>query len=83
MGQPQSQPERGRWRKSSYSTFNGSCVEASARWQKSSHCAGGECLEVATAGSVLVRDSKLGDASPVLSFTRAEWAGFTSALKLS
>jgi len=50
------------WRKSSYSTFNGSCVE------------------VATAGAVLVRDSK-NPAGPVLSFTAAQWAAFCARLR--
>lgn len=31
-------------------------------------------------GDVLVRDSKLGDASPILRFTPAEWAEFVTAV---
>jgi hypothetical protein len=51
-------------------------------WRKSTHSfSNGNCVEVATPGSVLVRDSKLGDASPVLVFTAAQWAAFTSSLK--
>lgn len=46
-------------------------------WVRSSFCSGGHCVEVAPAGGrVLLRDSKLGDASPVIEFTRAEWAAF-------
>lgn len=35
------------WRKSSHSTYNGNCVEASARWLKSSYSANGNCVEAA------------------------------------
>lgn len=44
------------WRKSSYSGTNGDCVE----------------LANLGDGIIGVRDSKLGDNSPVLSFTRSE-----------
>lgn len=67
------------WRKSSRSTNNGACVEASAAWRTSSHSAELNCVEVATPGAVLVRDSK--DPGPVLAFTRAQWSAFTTALK--
>jgi len=51
------------WRKSSYSTGDGN---------------GGQCVELAALpeGGVAVRDSKLGDQSPVVSFTRAELRAF-------
>jgi hypothetical protein len=48
-----------RWRKSSYSGTNGSCVELAQ-----------------TADGIAMRDSKLGDNSPVLHFTRAELRAF-------
>lgn len=53
------------WRKSSYSGSNG-----------------GACVEVAAlpASSCAVRDSKDPD-GPVLTFSRAEWRTFTTALK--
>jgi Domain of unknown function (DUF397) len=42
---------------------------------------GGSCVEVAQyAGFVLVRDSKDAN-SPVLAFTRAEWAEFVAGVK--
>lgn len=34
------------WRKSSYSGYNGNCVEVAAGWEKSSYCEGGACVEV-------------------------------------
>lgn len=50
-------------------------------WIKSSYCdnSGGSCVEVMTRpsdGAKLVRDSKLGDESPVLVFTEAEFQAF-------
>jgi hypothetical protein len=64
------------WRTSSHSAYNGSCVA----WRISSHShANNNCVQVAP--SVLVRDSKLGDASVVLSFTPDVWKTFTLSLK--
>jgi hypothetical protein len=53
-------------------------------WIKSSRSneGGTNCVELATFdGNVLVRDSKLGDASPVLTFTPAEVAAFLAGAK--
>ena len=58
--------------------------EFKVAWRKSSHCDGGACAEVALVavpGEVLVRDSKLGDASPILTFTPAEWAVFLGQVR--
>ena len=54
-----------------------------ATWQKSSFCNGASsCVEVSSLdGCVLVRDSKLGDASPVLRFTVGQWWSFIAATK--
>jgi hypothetical protein len=51
-------------------------------WRKSSYSGngGGECVEVANADRVLVRDSK-DQAGPVLGFAADAWTGFTAALK--
>jgi hypothetical protein len=53
-------------------------------WRKSSFSQGhGECVMVAHLedGSVLVRDSKLGEASPTLSFTGREWTAFLAGVR--
>lgn len=53
------------WIKSSKSNNNGSCVEIQATDQ----------------GGVNVRDSKLGDSSPVLTFTANEWDAFVEGVR--
>lgn len=54
-----------------------------ARWFTSSYSSGdAECVEVAfLPGHRLVRDSKLGDASPVLAVSPDEWSAFTAVVK--
>lgn len=49
------------------------------RWFKSSRSGGGEhCVEAAhlSTGNVGLRDSKLGEASPILVFAPAHWDSF-------
>jgi hypothetical protein len=53
------------WIKSSKSSTNGSCVE----------------IEGNGAGGVKVRDSKLGDESPILTFTATEWDAFVEGVR--
>jgi len=65
-----------RWVKSTYGGHNGNCLE----WRTSSYSGSmGDCVEAA--GGILVRDSQLGDASPVLSFTPQAWARLTASLR--
>ncbi len=53
---------------------SGSCVEVG--WV--SACGSGSCVEVSHLGDrVLVRDSKLGEESPVIEFTPAGWRSFS------
>ncbi|WP_433562077.1 DUF397 domain-containing protein [Nocardia sp. CA-151230] len=55
-----------------------------ARWFKSSKSQGGEaCVEAAHlhSGRVAVRDSKLGESSPVLVFDGHAWDRFAGAVK--
>jgi hypothetical protein len=51
-------------------------------WRKSSHSGdnGGECVEVAVAGTVLVRDTANRN-GPVLAFPRDTWRAFTETIK--
>ena len=68
------------WRKSSRSQINGNCLEAA--WQKSSHSNSTNCTEAALRNdTVLVRDSKLGDGSPVLAFSPTDWQSFLQRIK--
>lgn len=52
------------------------------RWRTSSYSGsgGGNCVEVAAAGAVLVRDGK-DPGGPRLAVGRAAWQAFTSSLK--
>lgn len=71
--------------KSSFWSDSANCVEV-GRWVKSEASGpSGECVEAGRCGcpdgQVLVRDSKLGDDSPVLEFTTADWAEFLDSVK--
>ena len=50
-------------------------------WRKSSYSGdnGGECVEVATAGAVLVRDTT-DRSGPTLAFTADAWRAFTTTI---
>lgn len=54
----------------------------SAMWRKSSRSnSGGQCVEVATnLETPLIRDSKLGDDSPILSVQSSAYAAFLRAV---
>jgi Domain of unknown function (DUF397) len=67
------------WRKSSYSAANGDCIE----WRTSTYSAyNGACVEAGNGPAVVgVRDSKLGEQSPVLVFGAGAWKAFTERLK--
>ena len=51
-------------------------------WRKSSYSGsnGGECVEVATAGGVVVRDTA-DRGGPVLTFTAEAWRSFTATIR--
>jgi len=68
------------WRKSSYSTNNGGCVEVA--WRTSSHSTdNGGCVEVAwQAPATLVRDSK-DPATGTLTPERAAWHTLLHSLR--
>jgi len=53
-----------------------------SNWRKSSYSGsnGGECIEVATAEIVLVRDTT-DRGGPVLKFTTDAWQAFTATIK--
>jgi hypothetical protein len=74
-----------RWRKSTYSSANGQCVEVAhvpAQWRKSTHSsANGACIEVAHLPEAFaVRDSK-DPAGPKLIFNRRAWTAFIESAK--
>ncbi len=82
-----------RWKKSNHSnsTPDGNCVEArqvhlaaQGGWRKSSRSntsPTGNCVEVKSGTEVVqVRDSKLGDASPILDASPADWRSFLAAV---
>jgi hypothetical protein len=55
-----------------------------ATWRKSTKSNGsGDCTEVASlpGGLIGVRDSKLGESSPILAFTQSEWQAFLAGAK--
>lgn len=55
-----------------------------ARWRKSSYSQGqNTCVEITDTvpGRVGIRDSKLGDASPILTVTTAEWHALLTAVR--
>ncbi len=54
------------WKKSSYSASNGQCIEAEAR---------------SASRLVNVRDSKLGEASAILSFSPKAWNTFLEGIR--
>lgn len=54
------------------------------RWRKSSYSGanGGGCVEAGNRrDGVMIRDSKLGDASPVLAFSVEAWRRFAEQVK--
>ena len=53
-----------------------------SNWRKSSYSGsnGGECVEVATAGAVLVRDTTDRN-GPVLTFAPDAWRAFTKSIR--
>ena len=69
------------WRRSSFCA-NGACLEVGAGWHRSTACASGKCVECANDGNqVLVRDSKLGDASDILKFNLSAWRSFLADVR--
>lgn len=67
------------FRTSTYSSYNGNCVEVGEDYRKSSHSvAAGNCAEVGSIpGGVVVRDTIDRDGN-VLAFTAEAWAAFTA-----
>lgn len=69
------------WFKSSYSRDSNDCVEAA--WRKSSYSRDSDaCVETAPGPDVVyLRDSKLGDASPILSISLPYWRSLLAAVR--
>jgi hypothetical protein len=71
------------WRKASRCD-TGACVEVAYRKSSRSGNGASNCVEVADSDGcdlVHVRDSKLGDLSPVLNFSRPGWLAFLDDVK--
>ena len=68
------------WRKSSHSGTEAECVEVGIPWRKSSYTGGEECVEVALAETVGVRDTKARDLGQ-LTVSRAAWASLCSVVQ--
>jgi Domain of unknown function (DUF397) len=74
--------EAASWRTSSYSFANHNCVEAASWRTPSRSMSNGHCVSVGLGESMVgVRDSRLGDVSPVLEFGGEAWRRFLAALK--
>ncbi|QKG20414.1 DUF397 domain-containing protein [Actinomadura verrucosospora] len=72
------------WRKSRHSNPDGHCVEvAMSRRESRFSEPDTHCVETArgASGTVGVRDSKLREDSPILEFSRAEWAAFLARVR--
>ncbi|MBV9161776.1 MAG: DUF397 domain-containing protein [Pseudonocardiales bacterium] len=73
------EPDRIVWRKSSYSSWNGGCVEVGRRTSSYS-VVNGNCVQVAPAPArVLVRDSKDPE-GPALAVPTPAWRSFLRTL---
>ena len=70
------------FKKSTYSNGASACVEVGIP-KKSSYSQGnGNCVEVYGAvEGVALRDTKLGNNSPILTYTNAEWDAFIRGVK--
>ena len=70
------------WKKSSFSSDSGTCVEV---YRTSSFSgSGGSCVDVHRHNDgtgAMVRDTKLGEGSPVLEFNEEEWTKFVQGVK--
>lgn len=50
-------------------------------WRKSTRCGSNACVEVAQTSAAHVRDSKLPDSAPFLTFDARAWGSFLAALR--
>ena len=75
------------WKKSTHSAANGCCVELAPGTERKSSYSNSAHMNCVTAGNcmerthTLVRDSKLGDNSPILEFTAPEFGTFLQQIK--
>lgn len=60
-------------------------MNAQPQWRKSSRSGQHDCIEVAdnVPGTQLIRDSKLGDASPILNVSPQAYQKFIEAVKVN
>ena len=72
------------WRKSTYSTAQGECVEVGVAWRKATHSNGiGNCVEVGTAPhAILVRDTT-NRSGATLTIPTAAWHALLAEVRAS
>lgn len=70
------------WKKSSRSNPSGNCVES--RWRRANRCEAQNCVEMRPSldqTEVQIRDTKLGEASPVITVSGEEWIKLLNWIK--
>jgi hypothetical protein len=69
------------WRKSSYSQYNGNCVEVSSGWRKASYSMNnGNCVEAASGSDMVAVRDTTDRGGVTLAFTADTWTRFLRSI---